>query len=265
MQVQRNKSKVLITSMLSMMFLCTACQPKQDQKKEEQTQSRANPAVAKESINDLILSKTITITLPQPRVCDESGCTDYEVQTVETNHQWINDYFMARIKKADPVAFETSGAREIKKDVAERDLNLSSTVVRYVGQNQNLATFAMTSFSYTAGAAHGMYHQEFVNFDLSKKKRIALQDLIANGSESKILENLYSANSTWLDAHNVSQDKLKLSDNFYYGANGIVFVYPLYELASYAEGMSELVLPYQMLDKLIKPEYLPNLPNYKAS
>ena len=57
--------------------------------------------------------------------------------------------------------------------------------------------------------------------------------------------------------------KLQLSDNFYYGASGIVFVYPLYELASYAEGMPELKLPYQMAKGLFKPEYLPNLPNYE--
>ncbi|MGL5403789.1 MAG: RsiV family protein, partial [Acinetobacter sp.] len=45
-----------------------------------------------------------------------------------------------------------------------------------------------------------------------------------------------------------------------YGVNGIVFVYPLYELASYAEGMSELTLPYYSAKKFIKSEYLPSLP-----
>jgi hypothetical protein len=47
-------------------------------------------------------------------------------------------------------------------------------------------------------------------------------------------------------------------------AKGVVFVYPLYELASYAEGMSELVLPYQQASGLIKAEYLPSFVDYAA-
>ena len=62
----------------------------------------------------------------------------------------------------------------------------------------------------------------------------------------------------------ITRDKLQLSDNYYYGVNGIVFVYPLYELTSYAEGMPELKLPYQTAKDLIKPEYLPSLPQVEA-
>ena len=108
-----------------------------------------------------------------------------------------------------------------------------------------------------------MYHVEYVNFDLQAKKRLALQDVLAKGAEAKVLSALYDANSMWLEEHNIERGKLQLSDNFYYGASGIVFVYPLYELASYAEGMTELNLPYQMTKGLFKPEYLPNLPNYE--
>ncbi|HAS98268.1 MAG TPA: DUF3298 domain-containing protein, partial [Acinetobacter nosocomialis] len=36
----------------------------------------------------------------------------------------------------------------------------------------------------------------------------------------------------------------------------------VYELASYAEGMTELTLPYSEAAKFIKPEYLPSVPNY---
>ena len=80
--------------------------------------------------------------------------------------------------------------------------------------------------------------------------------------EAKVADALYEANSNWLQQHNIERAKLQLSDNYYYGVNGIVFVYPLYELASYAEGMSELTLPYLMTKDLIKAEYLPSLPEY---
>jgi len=132
-----------------------------------------------------------------------------------------------------------------------------------LSQWYKVATFIVDSYTYSAGAAHGLYHKEFVNFDLSLQKRIALQDILIKGTERKVLDALYSANANWLNDHAITRDKLQLSDNFYYGVDGLVFVYPLYELASYAEGMPELILPYRVSQAVIKPEYLPSLPNYK--
>ena len=89
-----------------------------------------------------------------------------------------------------------------------------------------------------------MSHQEFVNFDLSNKETYYCCRVVETRNESKLRDELYTANQNWLDDHQIKKDQLQVSDNFYYGVNGIVFVYPLYELASYAEGMSELTLPY---------------------
>lgn len=62
--------------------------------------------------------------------------------------------------------------------------------VRYIGQHANLATFSLQSYSYPAGAAHGIHHQEFVTFDLKQKKRLALQDIMLPNSEAKMINCL---------------------------------------------------------------------------
>lgn len=98
----------------------------------------------------------------------------------------------------------------------------SAIYVRYLGQNYNLATFAFQTYSYSAGAAHGMSHQEFVNFDLLNKKHITVEELIKPDVEKQLVDALFDANTNWLQEHNISREKLQLSDNFYYGANGIV-------------------------------------------
>ena len=178
---------------------------------------------------------------------------------------WIDEYFMQRLQKADPIAFSEAAASTATPKVEETDpmrLSQSSSYVRYIGQHANLATFSLQSYSYPAGAAHGIHHQEFVTFDLKQKKRLALQDIMLPNTEAKMTEELFNHNYNWLNEHDISREKFKLSDNFYYGANGLVFVYPLYELASYAEGMPELILPYYATEKLIKSEYLPSLPQY---
>ena len=239
----------------------TGCQPKSDVQPEaakQQSQNKANAI-------SVIQAKVVPVKLTKPEACDAEGCIQYDLQTVNTNLKWIDDYFIARIKKTDPIAFSTEPNQKINtSDGAAPNLSQSSTYVRFVSQYYDQATFAIQSYSYSAGAAHGMYHQEFVNFDLNTQKRLALSDILVKGAEQQVLDALYDANTMWLDQHSIERDKLKLSDNFYYGANGLVFVYPLYELASYAEGMTELTLPYVTLTKLVKAEYLPSLPKYPS-
>lgn len=228
----------------------TGCQPKKD----------TSGTSSEKAEIPLIQAKVVMVKLPKQKVCLEDGCTQYDFQTVETNQKWIDDYFINRMKKAEPNAFANLADQKVKIPADEPSLSENSNYVRFVGQNYNLATFALQSYSYPAGAAHGMYHQEFVNFDLSNKKHIAVSDLIKPNMNQKLRDELYATNQNWLEAHNIKKDKLQLSDNYYYGVNGIVFVYPLYELASYAEGMSELTLPYYSAKQFIKAEYLPSLP-----
>ncbi|KXZ73003.1 RsiV family protein [Acinetobacter venetianus] len=225
------------------------CQPKQDQ----------TTKVEKTDI-PLIQAKVVTVKIPKQKVCLEDGCTNYDLQTVETNQKWIDDYFVNRMKKAEPNAFADLPDQQVKEPANQALQSESSTYVRFVGQNYNLATFAIQTYSYSAGAAHGMSHQEFVNFDLTNKKHITVNELLKPDMNQKLRDELYAANQNWLEEHNIKKDQLEVSDNYYYGVNGIVFVYPLYELASYAEGMSELTLPYYAAKQFIKAEYLPSLP-----
>ncbi|MDN4021726.1 RsiV family protein [Acinetobacter pittii] len=256
-----DKKIICILPLMAAMAIVTGCQPK-SAAKEEQAASTAKVKETKEVGVPVIQAKVIPVKLPKSKVCLEDGCTEYDFQTVQTNQKWINDYFTNRIKKADPNAFANLADQPVEVPEGEPSSSQSAIYVRYLGQNYNLATFALQTYSYSAGAAHGMSHQEFVNFDLLNKKHITVAELIQPDVEKQLVDALFEVNTNWLQAHNISREKLQLSDNFYYGANGIVFVYPIYELASYAEGMSELTLPYFEAGKFIKPEYLPSVPNY---
>ncbi|MEB6480173.1 RsiV family protein [Acinetobacter vivianii] len=225
------------------------CQPKQEQK-----------ATTEKVDIPLIHAKVVPVKLPKQKVCLEDGCTSYDLQTVETNQKWIDEYFVNRMKKAEPNAFANLTDQPVKAPADGAAQNESSTYVRFVSQNYNLATFAIQSYSYSVGAAHGMSHQEFVNFDLTNKKHITVNELLKPDMNTKLRDELYAANQNWLEEHNIKKEQLQVSDNYYYGVNGIVFVYPLYELASYAEGMSELTLPYYAAKEFVKAEYLPSLP-----
>ncbi|TCM69789.1 uncharacterized protein DUF3298 [Acinetobacter calcoaceticus] len=213
---------------------------------------------------EVIQAKVAAAEGAKKQFCEPEACTDFDLQTVKTNQAWIDDYFLKRLQRDLPTAFGQDKGQETTA-VAQKINNQSIAYVRFVGQNNQLATFQLQTYTYAAGAAHGMQHSEYVNFDLKKKKRLALSDILKANVEKKLLEQLYQANSAWLKQHNITPDKLQLSDNYYYGANGIVFVYPLYELASYAEGLTELNLDYRDAQAFVQAEYLPSLPHYQKT
>lgn len=254
----RQKNFILATPLLLSVALLVGCQPPHDSKQAIDAKS-----VSKDKSVPIIQAKVVPVKLDSNEVCAEEGCTHYDFQTIESNVKWIDDYFIQRLKKAEPAAF--SGHSNSASAVIQRNnkgLNQSLNYVKYLGQNDHIASFAIQTYVYSAGAAHGMSHQEFVIFDLKTQKHITVADLVLKDKAPALLDELYSANQTWLDSHGISKEKLQMTDNFYYGVDGIVFVYPVYELASYAEGMTELILPYPVAKKYIQPQYLPSLPNY---
>ncbi|KEC83715.1 MULTISPECIES: RsiV family protein [Acinetobacter] len=256
------KSGLIFLSLLSSMLMVSACQEKPAPQAEQAATATQHAEIP------LIQAKVERVNVLKKQFCDEDGCTQYDLQTVKSNVPWLDEYFLNRIKKDVPGAFEKDqnhAQAESEAQSSPKGLNQNSIYVRFISQQNNLATFVIQTYTYAAGAAHGMYHNEYVTFDLSTQKRLALTDILKPNVEAKVAEQLYDANANWLIQKDITRDKLQLSDNYYYGVNGLVFVYPLYELTSYAEGMPELKLPYQVAKDLIKAEYLPSLPQVEAT
>ena len=160
------------------MMLCvgllSACQPQNDinAAKNEET---AKPAQVVHSL-PLIEAKVRPLQLARSIACDEEGCTKYQLYSLDTNVPWINQYFDERMKKANPVAFESS--KQAKPQIDENMLSETLSDVRYVAQRGKYADFVLMNYHYPARAAHGMYHNEYITLDLATKKRVALSDIV---------------------------------------------------------------------------------------
>ncbi len=253
-------------SVLIMSSVClAACQPK-DPPVNAPVESKSNSSVTETSL-PLIHATTQQVALAKSEACqpaesadDFATCSKYHVQTIQSNVKWIDDYFMQRLKADYVEAFDATPSTKVTLDPEMPSINYATASVRFAGQHYHLANFEYFSDYFPVGAAHGMHHSDYVVFDLKSKQRLKLNDILLPASKEKLKAELYSYNSRWLEDHQISEQQLELSENFYYGSNGIVFVYPLYELASYAEGISELELPYWAAKEFIKAEYLPQLP-----
>jgi len=127
-----------------------------------------------------------------------------------------------------------------------------------------LATVVLNS-SYYLGGAHGAFAQTYYNFDLEQKKLIKLDDIIAVKQKAQLEARAYDAFKTWVVESKLAKDvaeyeqawKFKLTDNFYLGKDGLILQYAEYEIGPYVVGLPRLMIPYEQLQGVLKPEYLP--------
>ena len=81
------------------------------------------------------------------------------------------------MKKDLPLAFNPPASEPTASQVAHITQSSNTYTVRYLGQNANMASFVIESETYNQGAAHGMYHKEYVIFDLKTKNVMYLNSI----------------------------------------------------------------------------------------
>lgn len=117
-------------------------------------------------------------------------------------------------------------------------------------------------YSFTGGA-HPNTFAALQSFDLATGDRLALEDLVAAGSGSRLdalgerhfrdqreipeSESLEEA-GFWFE-----DDRFRLTDNFAVTGEGLVFVFNPYEVAPYVFGPTRITLPWAELRGLLQP------------
>ncbi|WP_376746336.1 DUF3298 domain-containing protein [Acinetobacter schindleri] len=227
-----------------------ACQP----------QTSSVNASAKTEEAGQIQSKTIPVKAADQVVCEVESCVRFDLQTVDTNMAWIDQYFIERIQRTEPVAFRTVSGDKIKTKDQQKFFEQRSIQVSYLNQHGHLATFIFKTAHQSERAAQPQSHTEYVNLDLKQKKRLALYQIMLGNTEGKLKQSLYQENKDWLDRAQVTSKQLELSDNYYFDSQGLVLIYPAGELSKSTSVMVELKVPYTALNRIIRPEYLSIFP-----
>ena len=134
----------------------------------------------------------------------------------------------------------------------------------YLGHHGALEQFRVSVSAYTGGA-HGISGTTYYVFD-ENDHRLTLADLL-QGDKSALYPLLDAAYKVETDTDPAAKDledyereyvkNLHEADNFYFSADGVVFSYVPYAVASYAARQVELTLPYSKLRGIIKDAYLP--------
>lgn len=160
----------------------------------------------------------------------------------------------------DAITSFNNGYAEMKTlfadESAEWEANIKGAVVF---EDASLLTIELNSYVFTGGA-HGYTSKRFLNFDKTKGAELENWELFKSTKEfeefaeakfreqESIPEN-ESINHTGLM---FEQDSFYLPENIGFTEKGIKLLYNPYEVASYADGAIELVLPHREVKVFLK-------------
>ncbi|BDW92172.1 DUF3298 and DUF4163 domain-containing protein [Muricauda ruestringensis] len=128
-----------------------------------------------------------------------------------------------------------------------------------VYEDENVITFMLNSYSFTGGA-HGYASTSYLNFD--KKKGVELEnwqlfedlDGFEDFAETKfrIQEKIPQDSNINSTGFMFEGESFHLPNNLGYTNEGLKLIYNQYEVASYADGPIELILPYNEINLYLK-------------
>ena len=235
-------------------------------KAEKEKAEKVIPAIFAEK--DVIFEKVETIKYSKSQerwFSSDEGEVSISLLGLKTNVAWLNDLLWSELVKND-FGENVSKTRDqmlskyktIWNDVKESlekepELGFSSnTWMMFVGQKEKLATFAIRYYSYTGGA-HGLGGSEYLTIDMTTHKVLTLSDIIEQKKLPEVKELLWSF---YTDYGRIKDEEaftkktdFDVSKNFYLAHDGIHFIYHEYEIASYAAGEQDLVIPWVWLQR----------------
>jgi len=150
--------------------------------------------------------------------------------------------------------------RDIAKDMEEwaedgLSSSLSSRVSPIFFFNERFISYTQRGHEYSGGA-HGMPYWIPHTFDLHTGEELGLEFFIANEEEefknivTEQFIRMYDVDPGWYwdDAVEIVRENADFDSPFYLKEEGVVIYFGPYELAPYAAGFVEIVVPYENLE-----------------
>jgi hypothetical protein len=113
---------------------------------------------------------------------------------------------------------------------------------------------------YYLGGAHGMREKQYFIIDPRRTRQISLEDLIHEDAgrelrrlvESELRRHFEIAPGTPLSEGGLFTDLLELTENCFLTPEGLGFHWDPYEIAPYAGGPVEVIVPYDELEEILR-------------
>lgn len=187
-------------------------------------------------------------------------------------NKWVNEliktvFFEGKSPEENADEFIESFEETYHEFLDDKDFGVSALMLPWeqihdISVDYETAKFInlqLDFYSYSGGA-HGMPALIYKVFDKTEKKTLALEDIIQKEKMSdflKLSEQLFKKEKGFSKSQDLFKDydfennTFYLPDNFGMGKEGIVFVYNVYEIKSFADGIITFTVPYAYLKKFL--------------
>lgn len=290
--------KVFQFSILACAVLLAACQPKSEPKEPE---DKPQDTVVNQTSEPVLRGETVKLAVTLPE-CNGNTCPDFTVERLQSNFPFIDQLLdqeildqlskMLEIVDADQASSTAQGSEQtnhldvqaqqyanafIKIDEELKALSSSHQISlmikpKILQSKGTLATVVLNSSSYLGGA-HGSTAQRYYNFDLKNQKQVQLNDLLLPKQKAKLDKLAHEAFKTWVIDSKLANTAdeyeqawpFQVTDNYFLGEQGLILQYGEYEIGPYVVGLPRLVIPFDQLQGVLKPEFLPKVETPAAS
>ena len=107
-------------------------------------------------------------------------------------------------------------------------------------------SYAAECYSYTGGA-HGMTEVTVGTLNRKTGQKVSVKALVPADKMDALKQALRDGAIQRLGGEEHLQGEVALTENFYIAADGLHFIYNPYEIACYAKGVVEVVIPFKTL------------------
>lgn len=124
-------------------------------------------------------------------------------------------------------------------------------------QSEAIITIAISTYEFQGGA-HGNDKIVLLNLDAKTGKVLNHNDIInINEKFNSIAEKHFKNSLAQSDRQSTMKDyffgkSFQLPENMGFSEDGLILLYNTYEVASYAQGYTEFVIPFEEIDELLK-------------
>lgn len=210
-----------------------------------------------------------TVTAYRENIFSE---TNPEMILASTDLEWlvVNEHFPGAAKINAILDAEQEANMDYSRNIAGEmeewaadgmNASISSRISPVFFFNERFISFTQQGYEYSGGA-HGMPYWIAHTFDLHTGEELGLSFFVAN-EEAEFKDivteqfiRMYDVDPDlyWDDAITIVQESVDFESPFYLKEEGLVIYFGPYELAPYAAGFVEIVVPYENLELFVPIE-----------
>ena len=139
--------------------------------------------------------------------------------------------------------------KKFKKDFPDTPVAWEAQIDgEIIYQSDEIITVALTIYTNTGGA-HGISKISLINFDPNSGDKFTNEKLFSDLSSIKtIAEALFKKEIKNNEENYFDSETFILPENIGYTEEGVLLLYNVYEIAPYASGITEVVLPFEDIE-----------------